>query len=69
MNTFPPLSVEEASRLAVTAAVVDLEEWARSVAVHGKVDLDDLVGVLDILRCDSLPQEPAVPVLATLSAS
>ena len=39
--------MDEASRLAVTATAADLEDWARSVAVHGQVDLADLVGVLD----------------------
>ena len=51
-----PLSVDEASRLAVTATAADLEDWARSVAVHGQVSLDDLVDVLDVLRADSVPQ-------------
>ena len=69
MNTTPPLSVEEASRLAVTATVADLEDWGRSVAVHGLVELDDLVRVLHILRSDSLPQQQAAPALRSLSAS
>jgi len=53
------LSVDEASRLAVTATAADLEYWARSVAVHGQVDLDDLVAVLEVLRADSVPQHSA----------
>jgi len=69
MNTTPPLSVEEASRLAVTATVTDLEDWGRSVAVHGRVELDDLVRVLHILRSASLPQQDAAPAFSTLSAS
>jgi hypothetical protein len=69
MDTTPPLSVEEASRLAVTATVADLEHWGRSVAVHGRVELDDLVGVLHILRSESLPQQEAAPALSTLFAS
>jgi hypothetical protein len=56
MNTSPQLSVDEASRLAVTATAADLEHWARSVAVHGHVALDDLVDVLDLLREASVPQ-------------
>jgi hypothetical protein len=63
------LSVEEASRLAVTATAADLEDWGRSVAVHGHVDLDDLVGVLDMLRSASLPRHQSSPALASLSAS
>ena len=63
------LSVEEASRLAVTAAVADLEDWGRRVAVHGHVHLDDLVGVLDILRSASLPRHQSSPTLTSLSAS
>jgi hypothetical protein len=59
MNTAQQLTVDEASRLAVTATVADLEEWAHSVAVHGQVDLDDLVGILDALREDSIPQHSA----------
>jgi hypothetical protein len=68
MITIPPLNVEEASRLAVTATVADLEDWGRSVAVHGRIELDDLVRVLHILRTDCLPQE-AAPALSCLSAS
>jgi hypothetical protein len=63
------LSVDEASRLAVTATAADLEYWARSVAVHGKVDLHDLVGVLDALFAASAPQHSAASVLTTLTAS
>ena len=69
MNTAQHLSVDEASRLAVTATVADLEYWARSVAVDGRLDLDDLLDVLDVLRADSLPQPSAPPASLTLSAS
>jgi hypothetical protein len=65
MNIVPELSVDEASRLAVTATVADLEDWARTAAVHGKVDLVDLVDVLDVLRADSVPQTPVVAALAS----
>jgi hypothetical protein len=64
MNTAPQLSVDEASRLAVTATVADLEDWARSAAVQGKVDLVGLVDILDVLRADSVPQTPVVAALA-----
>ena len=65
MNTAPQLSVDEASRLAVTATVADLEDWARSAAVQGRVNLVDLVDVLDVLRTDSVPQTPVVAALAS----
>jgi hypothetical protein len=51
------LIVEEASRLAVTATAADLENWARGAAVHGRVELSDLVDVLDILRAASTLQQ------------
>jgi hypothetical protein len=57
MHTSHPLSVDEASRLAVTATVTDLEDWARNAAVRGQVDLDDLVTVLDFVRAESVPQD------------
>ncbi len=69
MNTVQEVSVDEASRLAVTATVADLEDWARSVAVHGQLDLVDLVDVLDVLRAHSVPQHSAPPAFATLAAS
>ena len=65
MNTAPQLSVDEASRLAVTATVADLEDWARSAAAQGKVDLVDLIDVLDVLRADCVPQTPFVVALAS----
>jgi hypothetical protein len=61
MNTAQQLSVDEASRLAVTAAVADLEDWARGVADRGQLDLVDLVGVLNVLRADSLPRHSTPP--------
>jgi hypothetical protein len=69
MNTTQTLTVEEASRLAVTATVADLEDWGRSAAVNGRVELDALVRVLNILRADSVPQQPAAPAFSFLSAS
>ena len=53
------LTVDEAIRLAVTAAAADLEYWARSVAHLGQVDLEELIGVLDVVRADSVPQHSA----------
>jgi hypothetical protein len=69
MNSRPQLSVEEASRLAVLATVADLEAWSHSVALHGYVELVELVGVLDVLRSASLPQHQSSPTLTSLSAS
>jgi hypothetical protein len=53
----PPgkLTVEEASRLAVTALTTDLEYWARAVAVDGRVGLNDLTRALDTVRETSVP--------------
>ena len=69
MNIPQPISVDEASRLAVTAAASDLEDWARSVAVHGQIDFHDLVGVLDVLRAASAPRHSAPSAFPTLAAS
>ena len=69
MNSDDHLSVEEASRLAVTATVADLEDWARSVAVHGQLELEDLLAVLDLLRADSVPQHSTPPAVLTLAAN
>jgi hypothetical protein len=62
------LTVDEASRLAVTAVAADLEYWARSVADQGRIDLDDLIGVLDVIRADSVLHDP-VPDLATIASN
>jgi hypothetical protein len=65
----PHLSVEEASRLAVTATAADLETWSHSVAVHGQIELADLLEVLQLLRSASQPQHQSTPTLTALSAS
>jgi hypothetical protein len=49
------LTVEQASRLAVTALAADLEYWARTVAVDGRVGLNDLTRALDTVRETSVP--------------
>jgi hypothetical protein len=66
MNISHQLSVDQASRLAVTAVAADLEHWACSVAVQGQVDLNDLVGILDAFRAASVPlsAKSTFPVLA-----
>ena len=68
MNMTQQLSAAEASRLAVTAAAADLEDGARSVAVHGQVDVHDLVGVLDVPRAAGAPQHWAPSACPTLAA-
>jgi hypothetical protein len=68
MNMTEQLSVDEASRLAVTATAADLEHWACTVAVDGQIELDDLVGALDVLRAGSLPQQATPPAFATVAA-
>jgi hypothetical protein len=69
MTTTQPLSVDEASRLAVAATVADLEYWAHAVAVCGQVNLDELVVCLDVLRATSVPQHPAPAHIRALDAS
>lgn len=49
------LTPEQASRLAVTALVTDLEYWARTVSVDGSVGVNDLTRALDIFREASVP--------------
>jgi hypothetical protein len=49
------LTMEQASRLAVTAVAADLEYWASSTAVDGQVCLNDLIRALDVLRETSGP--------------
>jgi hypothetical protein len=64
-----PLPVEESSRLAVTATVTDLEYWAHSVAVNGRLELLDLLRVLDAVRASSVPQSAGQPTSLTTLAS
>ena len=47
------LSPEQASRLAVTAVITDLEYWARTASVDGHLGLNDLVRALDVIRAAS----------------
>jgi hypothetical protein len=49
------LTVEEASRLAVTALAADLEFWARAVSVDGWVGVNDLIRTLDLVREAGVP--------------
>jgi hypothetical protein len=64
-----PLTVEESSRLAVTATVTDLEYWAHSVAVDGRLEVLDLLRVLDAVRASSVPQTAGQPTSLTILAS
>jgi hypothetical protein len=47
------LTPEDASCMAVTAVAADLEYWARTVSVGGRVGLNDLTRVLDGIRSTS----------------
>lgn len=64
-----PLTVEESSRLAVTATVTDLEYWARGVAVDGRLELLDLLRVFDAVRASSVPQSAGQPTSLAILAS
>jgi hypothetical protein len=50
------LIAEQASRMAVTAATADLEYWARTISVGGRIGLNDLVRILDTLRDASITE-------------
>ena len=69
MNNSQPLTEEQASRLAVTATVADLEHWACNVAVDGRIHLDELLPMLDVLRAASIPHHTAPAIVPALSAS
>ena len=69
MNTPYEMSVDEASRHAVTATATDLEGWALSVAVRGQVSLSEFLDVLDVLRAHSVPQYSAASAFPALAAS
>jgi hypothetical protein len=56
MDTQPDLTPEQASRLAVTAVAADLEYWARTASVDGRVGLNDLTRTLDLIREASAPE-------------
>jgi len=57
MDAHDELTVEQASCLAVTAVTADLEYWARTAANgDGRLGVNDLVRVLDVIRLDSTPE-------------
>ncbi|GAB3882107.1 hypothetical protein [Terrabacter terrigena] len=68
MHVPKPLTAEESSRLAVTATVTDLEYWAHHVAAEGKLDVLDLLRVLDAIRESSVPQSAGQPADLTILA-
>ena len=69
MHVPQPLTVEESSRLAVTATVTDLEYWAHHVADEGRLDLLELLRVLDAIRASSVPQSAGQPTSLAILAS
>ena len=50
------LDPEQACRMAVTAVTADLEFWARTAAVDGRVGLNDLTRTLEMIRQSSIPE-------------
>ena len=54
------ITPEDASRWAVIAVAADLEFWARTVSVDGRVGLNDLVRALDEIRLSCAPETSAV---------
>jgi hypothetical protein len=49
------LTLEQASRMAATAVTSDLEYWARTASVDGRVGLNDLIRAIDVIREASTP--------------
>jgi hypothetical protein len=56
MNTQHELTADQASRMAVTAVTTDLEYWARGASVDGRVGVNQLTRILDVIREASAPQ-------------
>jgi hypothetical protein len=56
MNAHHELCPEQASRMAITAVTSDLEFWARTASVDGRVGLNDLTRTLDVIRLASTPE-------------
>jgi hypothetical protein len=55
MDAHDELTPEQASRLTVTAVTADLEYWARTASVDGRVGLNDLIRALDVIRQAGTP--------------
>ena len=56
MDTPTDLTAEQAGRMAVTAVTADLEYWARTVSVDGRVGLNDLTRTLEVIRRACVPE-------------
>ena len=56
-DTRSDMSPEHASRMAVNAVAADIEYWARTASVDGRIGLNDLARVLDVIRQAGSPQE------------
>ena len=58
MNHMDPhgeLTPELASQMAVVAVTTDVEFWARTVSVEGRVGLNDLTRTLETIRLAAAP--------------
>lgn len=55
MENHHGLTLEQASRMAATAVTSDLEYWARTASVDGRVGLNDLIRAIDVIREASTP--------------
>jgi hypothetical protein len=55
MDSHDGLSLEQTSRMAATAVTADLEYWARTASVDGRIGLNDLIRALDVIREASTP--------------
>jgi hypothetical protein len=58
MDDYEELTPEQASRMSVTAVAADLEYWARTASVDGRIGLNDLTRTLDVIRGASTLESP-----------
>jgi hypothetical protein len=56
MDAQHELTADQASRMAVTAVTSDLEYWARCTSIDGRVGLNELTRILDVIREASAPE-------------
>jgi hypothetical protein len=56
MDSHHELTPEQASRMTAIAVTADLEYWARTASVDGRVGLNDLTRALDVVREASTPE-------------
>jgi hypothetical protein len=59
MDDYEELTPEQASRMSVTAVTADLEFWARTASVDGRIGLNDLTRTLDVIREASMLESPS----------